>query len=108
MSYVDLKTKKIVGAKEGTLSYYHEEGHIAFNEMDKGVKTGYRQQFYLYTTMTSFILGFFFSKALLYSSLAFLVLFWYYFIYEEIWCWKFALNKMKGGVSWSGKNKNKR
>lgn len=36
MAYVDLTTKKIVGAKEGTLTYYHEQAHLEYDNTRYG------------------------------------------------------------------------
>ncbi len=36
MAYADLKTKKIVGTKEGTLTYYHEQAHLEYDNTKYG------------------------------------------------------------------------
>lgn len=34
--HVDIETGKIYGCKEGTWDWWHEKGHIAYNESDDG------------------------------------------------------------------------
>lgn len=96
MSYVELETEKIVGAKKFSKEWYHEKGHIVYNKSQEGIKNNYRQWFYGYIALISVILGQF-SLLFKWASLFFMGLSVHYFIFEEVWCWKYAINKMKGG-----------
>ncbi len=96
MAYTNIENGEIVDCKEGTKEYFHEEGHIVYNKSEKGIKNGYKASFFFYIAVTFGILA---LDAKLTSICAFLfiVIFWYYFIYEEVWCWGYANKKLKGG-----------
>ena len=95
MSYVNLENKKIVGASEGSLAWWHEKGHIIYNQSEKGIKNSYRMSFSFYLALTLIILTIASNISPIFS-VVFIFGFWWYFIYEEIWCWNYA-HKMKGG-----------
>lgn len=96
MPYVDLTTGKIVGCKEGSLSWLHEQGHIIFNKTDKGIRNNYlgdsliKGAVILLTfnalihNMPSIVLAVSFVSASI-----------FFYFYEEVWCWKYAYLKNK-------------
>ena len=95
-AFVDLLTGKIVGAKKGTITYFHEEGHVVYNKSDKGMRNAYREQSYFLVTVVFLVIavlsnGIYIKTAALCSCTIFL----YFHFYEEAWCWKYAIRKMK-------------
>jgi len=95
-AFVDLNTGEIVGAKKGTRQYFHEEGHLKYHKTEKGMRNSFREQmtfqFGVYIAVLSFIL-----PTLKYIAVIVMTISFYYFYYEEKWCWKYADNKLKGG-----------
>lgn len=93
---VNLTTGKIVGAKKDSFAWWHEKGHIIYNNMEDGISNGYKMEMWLFSALTFAIISiplrfmWFFS----FLSIAF---FWYYFIYEEVWCNAYARIKLKKG-----------
>ena len=89
MAYYDSETNKIVGAKKGTLTYLHEEGHKIY------YLKGYTKQMdsYTYTFMvwSIFLLAFGFTF-LGQIAASFVISFP---IMEEVVCWIYAFSKYK-------------
>lgn len=101
-SYVNVQTGKIVGAKPHTMKWYHEKGHIEYNNSALGIRNAYRQWFYGFIALTAIILGQV-DITFTIASFVFLIMSWYYFIYEEFYCWRYASRKMKGGIRIDGR-----
>lgn len=101
MAVVDLATGKIVGAKEGSKVYYHELGHLEFNKSEKGILYSYYVWFSSFMTIIFLTISLFIHHWLVKAyALIFCSMMIYYYLYEEIWCWRFAfkeMKKMKGG-----------
>lgn len=94
---VDLKTGKIVGVKEGTREYYHEEGHIAYNNSEKGIKNSLRQQWILEIFFVSLIGSIVWDYFVFLSGILFIVYKGYDW-YEERWCWNYADEKLQKSI----------
>lgn len=94
MSYTNLGTGKIVGAKKNSFKWWHERGHQVFNNLDAGIKVSYKQDFYLKMSITSVIFGQV-SKSFYYAAFVFIILHWIYFLYEEYWCWNYAFKNVR-------------
>lgn len=94
MPYVDLITETIVGCKKGTKEWYHEEGHIVYNKSELGIRNNYLQCLYEYLAITFTVIAFIIDLVW-FLALASVIMFWYYFNYEERWCWKYAYKKLK-------------
>ena len=95
---VDLSTGKIYGCEPGTLSYYHEEGHIIFNDTDEGISMNYRADFFfklcvLLLIVTKFPM--FNNFGINFIMVAMAGLWLYYYFYEEVWAWKYAILKRR-------------
>jgi len=101
MAFVDLNNNKIYGCKKGTLTWWHEKGHIEYNNSEFGAGNDFmRENFKNLTIITTLF------------SIPFNILFWFAFVfllswisfnlYEEAWCWRYAYKKMKGGKSNNG------
>lgn len=94
-AHCDIETGKVYGVTEGTKAWYHEEGHMIFNEMEKGSTLHLYQKYLLHAWML------FFTASILMGKIAYYVgticLFAYFTIemYEELWCEKYAKTKFK-------------
>jgi len=99
-AFVDIPTGKIVGANKGTRTYLHEKGHIIYNKSEIGMRNSFREQSSFQLAVYLGIFSFLFP-ILRWYALGMIMCSIYYFVYEESWCWGYALNKFKGG-----KNKN--
>jgi len=96
MALVDLATSKIFGCEEGSKVWYHEKGHIVFNNSNWGAKINY------YGVFFQMIAVFFLALSLLINSL-YLHLFTFLnalgmvvcYVYEEVWCWVYGLREWK-------------
>lgn len=96
MPNVDLATGKIVGCKEGTLSWYHEEGHIAFSNTEKGVTYSYLGDAFIKGAVILLAFNLLFANLITRIFIyCFVVASIFLYFYEEIWCWLYALNKFK-------------
>lgn len=97
MANVNLETGKIYGCKEGTKTYYHEEGHLKFeDEAPKGNLTRQLQDLsiktLLFTCALAIIYPHYFWKAML---IILILISCFTEIYEELWCWKYAEEQLK-------------
>ena len=94
MAHVNLKTGRIYGAKKGTLTYYHELGHLAFSKTAKGERVRLRQELSKDILNVIFLGAFWFYNIAPTISKVVVALFvfrWLYFYnYEEVWCWRYA------------------
>lgn len=88
-TFVDLATGKIVGAKRGSLVWYHEKGHIVFNKSEHGMNNDFSRESMKTLTIVFSMLGHFHWFFVFFAVLYFLAWF-YYSIYEEIWAWGYA------------------
>ena len=85
----DIQTGKITGCKEGSLVWFHEKGHIEYNNSERGSRNSFLQQ-------SALINGIFFlCLALFINPFKFLALFCLLIylglnFYEEHWCWRYA------------------
>ena len=99
MPVVDLKSGSIVGTKKGSLTYYHEKGHIEFSKTSKGITLDYCKDSYLIFTICLLTINQFldwlFIKILT-GALVLAVIGIY--VYEELWCWNYALKIKKNKV----------
>jgi len=94
MAVVDINTGKIVGCKRGSLTWWHEKGHLVYNRSNKGIINSYRQFQFLIVTISLLVAHMFlpiiFFKIV--GGISFII--WMlYFSYEEIWCWVYAWKK---------------
>lgn len=100
-AFVDIRTGKIIGAKKGTRTYLHEQGHIIYNKSEFGMRNSFREestlQLGIYLAVFSFLL-----PILKYYSIGMIMVSIYYFVFEESWCWAYAFKKfkkLKGGIN---------
>lgn len=104
MANVDLDTGKITGAEEGTLKYYHEEGHLKFEEQNlKGNRIRVIQEVskdLLLKICCLSIIAYPLWHTLLYDFIFWGIILLIIInssveIYEEKWCWAYAKKKLK-------------
>jgi hypothetical protein len=81
---VNLTTGKIVGCKENSKEWFHEKGHLEYNNSEKGIHISYWTGLAFYASVFFLIIGF---KL---DSLLFFAIWFWGFIYEEYWCWKYS------------------
>ncbi len=93
-AFVDLTTGKIHGCEKGSLTYLHEKGHIIYNKSKQGSLNSFREQSAFQAAIYSAIFAFFFPF-MKWIALIFLLGHWHYFLYEELWCWKYAYKKRR-------------
>jgi hypothetical protein len=97
MANVDLTTKKISGCVPGTKKYYHEEGHLEF-ENKSSIGNLIRVIQDLSFKSLVFLMAFqlmrpcsFFMVLIIFSILNNILS----ELYEEEWCWRYARHKLK-------------
>ena len=96
---VNLRTGKIIGAEKGTFAFLHEEGHIAYDNLDKGITNGVNQNNAMYLSLIFLALGQFWWVFTIPALLSVITIM-YYYLKEEWWCNDYAvkqLYKLKGG-----------
>lgn len=95
MKHVDLSTGKIYGCEKNTFSWWHEKGHIEFNNSDKGSSLILLQSYVLYFWMLIVSVGLYFRIASLnFLSLVLLVPYFGVSLYEELWCNAYARKQL--------------
>lgn len=109
MPIVDLQTGKIYGCEKYSYSWWHEKGHLEFNNHDKGVLYNYRKELFLKMCILLLIANSIYECIpFKFILVALGTLSLYYYFYEELWCWKYALEfkkKKKNKVKWDKKGK---
>lgn len=88
-SHVDLSTGKIYGCKKGSWAWYHEVGHIKFNE------TKLSGDLKIYQSISSMLWMFSITIGLLNRHMIIIALpLWIFYLgvdlYEEMWCNNYA------------------
>jgi len=92
MAFVDLNTKEIVGAKKGSYIYYHEIGHLKFNETLFGKNFGFwKEQIFLWIILSIVVYILFPSDILKLLPFSIYLLFALMYFFEEAWAWGYAL-----------------
>lgn len=93
-THCDIETGMIYGAEEGTKAWFHEEAHLKFNESTKGSTLHLYQKYLLHAWMLCFSASILMGKPFYYLALS--TLFGYFGIemYEELWCEKYAKQKL--------------
>lgn len=88
MAWINLKNNKIHGAKSNSLTYWHEKGHILYNNSRLSLA---QENFLLITIIvtayTSVYPGII-SKIFVMCSL---IIYIGLYIHEELWCWYYAI-----------------
>jgi hypothetical protein len=93
-AHVDLQTEEIFGCIPGTKQYYHEEGHIAFN---KDVVTSFYGIIdkYCFDGWMLFIMAAIMFRWALNVAIILFAIHIFIGLYEEVWCNKYAMEKLK-------------
>jgi hypothetical protein len=91
MAIVDLATGKIHGCKEGSRVWFHEQGHIVFNNSEWGAKISYYQTFFMMVAVFTGSLSLLIPNLLLrvftfMNALGMLLS----YIFEELWAWGYS------------------
>jgi len=104
---INLRTGKIIGAEKGTFAFYHEKGHLAYDNSDRGITNGVYQNGALYGALLSFVFAYAFDIFKILSGI-FVFIVVGLAVYEEVQCNIYAsdmmdkkeesnLNNLKGG-----------
>lgn len=94
MPIVDLNTNKIIDCKKNSATWWHEKGHIEFSKLDKGIRYDYYQHYLIKLCVIFLIINSILNSLLLKLFLIFVGGFIiYYYLYEEIWCWIYSINR---------------
>lgn len=96
MPIVDLNSKKIYGCKKNTRSYFHEKGHLIFNDSEFGVKINYYGSFFQMIAVFFLALGvvidnFFVSLFGFINASGIIIC----YLIEEIWCDLYSFKQIK-------------
>ncbi len=94
-AHCDIVTGKVYGVEEGTHAWFHEEGHMIFNEMEKGSTLHLFQKYSLHAWMLWFTASMLMGRIAYYVGLISLFVYFGIEIYEELWCEKYAKTKLK-------------
>lgn len=94
-AYVDTKTNKIYGCKKYSLAWWHEKGHIIYAKSKYGSRLHYYQENLLRFLMVSIVGGLFFDFSK-WIALFILVAYMYMDVFEENWCWNYAIWHFEG------------
>ena len=91
MAIVDLINGEIYGCKKGSRVWWHEKGHLVFNQLETGVKVNYWNGMFQMVSLFSLSLGvltdsLFFKTFGFVNALAMIVC----YLYEEAWCWGYS------------------
>jgi len=97
MANVNLETGKIYGCKEGTKTYYHEVGHLKFEEEAPYGNMTRQLQNVSVRALLSVMALFIIYPLDLFRGMVVLCLLVSSFseIYEEAWCWLYANKELK-------------
>ena len=94
MALIDLVSGKIYGCKKGSKVWYHEKGHLLFNNSEFGVKINYYGQFFqmiaVFILSLSIIIDWLPLKLFgLTNALGMIIC----YVWEEVWCEIYALRE---------------
>ena len=90
---------KIIFFYHGLFEWFHECGHIAYDDSEMGISDGVNQNNAMYLSLIFLALGQFWW-AFTIPALVSVIMIMYYYLKEEWWCNDYAakqLYKLKGG-----------
>lgn len=93
-TFYDPVTKKIIGAKRDTLTWWHEKGHMEYEKNPKCMEKDFSRQTMFKMAYFFIILALFINIAK-WMALGFFIANIYYAIYEEVWAWVYAFKHKK-------------
>jgi len=92
---VDLKTGKIIGCKVGSLTWFHEFGHILYNNSPKSIHLKIIQDWCLKIFFVFVWVLFKYQSYYVWFPTGILLITYFVLdIYEELWCWVYALKNV--------------
>lgn len=95
MAYADLMTGKIYGAKKGTLKYFHEEGHLRYEDNESGRRIRMLQEVSSDSVVTSLVIFIIYPCFVFKLLVLIIFLLKIYSNMKEEWdCWKYAKYKL--------------
>jgi len=91
--HVDLGSGKIYGCKEGTWIWWHEKGHLVYNEIPSTSSLRAIQELILLVWMFSVTLSVI-NRWMVWISLPLIIIYLGIYVYEERWCNNYATSKI--------------
>ena len=93
--HCDISTGKIYGCKKGSFSWWHEKGHLLFNQSDKGSQLHLYQNYIFYFWMLSVSLALI-NALKIFEVVSIMLLATYFWIdlHEEILCNNYARHQL--------------
>ena len=96
MAITDKTTGKIIGCEKGSLTWWHERGHLLYSSSKRGVTFDFWAQSCLIMTVIYLTLHAIFPVAFWkVSAVTSCLLFLFFYMWEEIWCWRYAYKHHK-------------
>ena len=91
MAITNTTTGKIIGCKKDSLTWWHEKAHTLYDNTNRGITFDFWCQSCLimtviYLTIHTIFPVVFWKLTALVSCISFL----FFYLYEEVWCWKYA------------------
>jgi len=87
--HCDIQTGQIYGCKKGSWAYWHEKGHLAFNNREETSRLKLWQSYLISFWMLAITLSII-NKFMLIIALPLVLIYLGIEIYEEHWCNKYA------------------
>lgn len=91
---VNLTTGKIIGVEKGSFGYFHEEGHLIYNNSESGMRNGIFQKYFFDFSILILIASIYLRPLSLFSLLLFMGYIGFDY-YEELWCDNYARMKIQ-------------
>jgi hypothetical protein len=85
-AFVNLETGEITGAKKYSLVWFHEVAHLQFHKLKNGERISYNEQLSFQFAFVWILISFFWQHGR-WMALLMGVTWFYFFVYEEVWCW---------------------
>lgn len=93
-AHIDLSTGKIYGAKKGSWKWYHEKGHIEFNNNEK-LSFFIMLNEWSVLIMQWILVACFVNRLFIFPAIFVMAFQMLFFVYEEWWCNQYATKKVK-------------
>ncbi len=84
---------KIIGVDPGTRAYFHEEGHLEYQNTEEGIRNIYRRELLKDWIIPGMLVALLWLPAIFIPGICYLII-KFLEIKEERWCWNFADKKL--------------
>ena len=90
---INLITGKIIGCEKNSFGWFHEKGHVEYNNTERGIINSMNMDRCLIYSILFIIISLFYNPMKYFAGL-FFMLYVVYYLYEEFWCNKYARKKL--------------